>query len=74
VQDPGFEGTQPTYTADDPRKLIGQILRLGSAGPAYEIMSVDDAGNVVIEVIESGEQVKSPLAEVLDDPMAETFP
>jgi hypothetical protein len=35
---------------------------------------VDDASNVVIEVIESGEQVKSPLAEVLDDPMAETIP
>jgi hypothetical protein len=74
VQNPGFEETQPTYTADDLRKLIGQIRRLGSAGPAYEIMSVDDAGNVVIEVIESGEQVKFPIAEVLEDPMAETIP
>jgi len=37
-------------------------------------MSVDDAGNVVIEVIESGEQVKFPIAEVLEDPMAETIP
>ncbi len=74
MQNPGFEETQPTYIADDPRKLIGQIRRLGSAGPAYEIMSVDDAGNVVIEVIESGEQVKFPIAEVLEDPMAETIP
>ena len=74
MQGPGFKETQPTYTADDPRKLIGQIRRLGSAGPAYEIMSVDDAGNVVIEVIESGEQVKFPISEVLEDPMAETIP
>jgi hypothetical protein len=74
VQNLGFEETQPTYTADDPRKLIGQIRRLGSAGPAYEIMSVDDASNVVIEVIYSGERVTCPLAEVLEDPMAETIP
>jgi L-arabinose isomerase len=74
VQNPGFEETQPTYAADDPRKLIGQLRRLGSAGPAYEIMSVHDAGNVVIEVIESGERVKLPIAEVLEDPMAETIP
>ncbi|TMJ76778.1 MAG: hypothetical protein E6G91_03735 [Alphaproteobacteria bacterium] len=40
----------------------------------YEIMSVDDASNVVIEVIYSGERVTCPLAEVLEDPMAETIP
>ena len=74
MQNPGFEETQPTYTADDPRKLIGQIRRLGSAGPAYEIVCVDDASNVVIEVIYSGERVTCPLAEVLEDPMAETIP
>ena len=71
----GFEEeTQSTYEATYPRELIGQIRRLGSAGPAYEIMSVDEAGMVLIEVIESGEQVTFPLAEVLDDPMAETIP
>ena len=74
MQNRGFEETQPAYVSDDPRKLIGQIRRLGSAGPAYEIMSVDDAGNVVIEVIESGERVTFPVAEVLEDPMAETIP
>ena len=78
MQSPGFEETRPTYIADDPRKLIGQIRRLGSAGPAYEIMCeimcVDDASNVVIEVIYSGERVTCPLAEVLEDPMAETIP
>ena len=71
----GFEEDQATYVIDDPSKLVGQIRRLGEAGPAYEIMSVDvAAGNVVIEIIESDERVTSPLAEVLKDPMAETIP
>jgi hypothetical protein len=70
----GFEETKSAYVSEDPRRLIGQIRRLGEYGPAYEIMSVDNAGTVVIEVIESGEQVKFPIAEVLEDPMAETIP
>ena len=70
----GFEETQSTYAADDPRALIGQIRRLGEAGPAYEIMSIDDKGNVVVEIIESDERVTMPIAEVLEDPMAETIP
>ena len=74
MQTRGFEETQPAYVSDDPRELIGQIRRLGPAGPAYEIMSADDAGNVVIEVIYSGERVTCSLAEVLEDPMAETIP
>ena len=47
----GFEETKSAYAPEDPRQLVGQIRRLGEYGPAYEIMSVDDAGNVVIEVI-----------------------
>ena len=70
----GFEETKSAYASEDPRRLIGQIRRLGEYGPAYEIMNVDDAGNVVIEVIESGERVKFPIVEVLEDPMAETIP
>ena len=75
MPNPGFEDTpQAAYAVDDPRKLIGQIRRLGEAGPAYQIMGVDESGNVVIEIIESDERVTSPLAEVLNDPMAETIP
>jgi hypothetical protein len=74
VANRGFEETKSAYASEDPRQLVGQIRRLGEYGPAYEIMSVDEAGNVVIEVIESGEQVKFPIAEVLEDPMAETIP
>ena len=70
----GFEETKSAYAPEDPRQLVGQIRRLGEYGPAYEIMSVDDAGTVVIEVIESGEQVKFPIAGVLEDPMAGTIP
>ena len=44
---PGFNEDKATYGADDPRSLIGQIRRLGSAGPAYEIMEIDTDGNVI---------------------------
>ena len=74
MQNRGFEETKSAYVHDDPGKLIGQIRRLGDYGPAYEIISMDSAGNVVTEVIETGEQVTFPLAEVLGDPMAETIP
>ena len=74
MQPRGFEEAKAAYAADDPRNLIGQIRRLGEAGPAYEIMSVDEGGHVVIEIIESDERVTSPLSEVLKDPMAETIP
>ena len=71
---PGFEETQTAYAAEDPRRLVGQVRRLGEAGPAYEIMNVDANGDVLIEVIVSGERVVFPLAEILEDPMAETIP
>ena len=58
----------------DPRKLIGQARRLGDAGPAYEVVAVDEQGKVAIEVIHSGERAAFPVEEVLEDPMAETFP
>jgi len=75
MRNDGFREELTAYAKDDPHQLIGQIRRLGSAGPAYEIMNVDEvAGVVVIEIIESDERVTSPLAEVLLDPMAETIP
>lgn len=73
MQSRGFEDTQSAYLSD-PRKLIGQVRRLGDAGPAYEIIAVDEPGKVVIEVIHSGEKVTCLVEEVLEDPMAETFP
>ena len=70
----GFEETQTTYAAGDPRQLIGQVRRFSSAGPAYEVIGVDEAGNVEVEVICSGELVKCTVSEVLEDPIADTFP
>ena len=70
----GFQEERSSYHSDDPRSLIGQFRRLGEAGPAYEIMSIDDKGNVTVEIVESDETVTMPIAEVLEDPMAETLP
>ena len=70
----GFEENQAEYKSGDPRGLVGQIRRLGPAGPAYEIMKVSENGDVLIEVVVSGEQVVFKLEEVQEDPMAETIP
>ena len=70
----GFEETQTAYASEDPRKLIGQFRRLGPAGPAYEIMDVDGNGIVTVEIVYSDEQLTYPLAEILEDPIAETIP
>jgi hypothetical protein len=75
MQPRGFEEKQQaSYQMDDPQKLVGQIRRLGPDGPAYEIISVDGAGNVLIEVIYSEERVMFSMQEILEDPMAETIP
>ena len=74
MQPHGFEETQVEYKPDDPRALIGQVRRWGPSGPAYEVIDVDNAGNAVCEVVYSGEKVTCPIAEVLEDPIAETIP
>jgi hypothetical protein len=70
----GFQEEQTAYVPQNPRDLIGQFRNLGSAGPAYEIMDIDDAGNVIIELVYSEERLVYPLSEILADPMAETIP
>jgi hypothetical protein len=74
MQPKGCEEEQAEYAADQLRELIGQFRRLGSAGPAYEIMKVDDDGTVHVEFVYNDEKMTYPLAEVLDDPMAITLP
>jgi hypothetical protein len=69
----GFEDAQAAYLAD-PRKLIGQVRRFGDAGPAYEVLALDENGRLVTEVIDTGERVICEVKEVLDDPKAETIP
>jgi hypothetical protein len=73
MQSRGFEDVQAAYLAD-PRKLIGQVRRFGDAGPAYEVLALNEDGELVTEVVYSGEIVICTVKEVLDDPMAETIP
>ena len=70
----GFEEKQTTYASGDPSQLVGQFRRFGPDGPAYQIMAVDNSGLVHVEVVYSDEKVVCPLAEVLEDPIAETIP
>jgi len=56
-----------------PEQLVGTWRRFGAVGPVYEILN---AGRIVsdgqrlmrVRVIESGEELDYPFAEVLDDP------
>jgi len=73
MQNRGLEEAHAVYLAD-PRKLIGQVRRFSDAGPAYEIIAVDENGRLVTEVVYSGERVICEVKEVLDDPLAETIP
>jgi hypothetical protein len=68
-----FEEANAAYLSD-PRRLIGQVRRFGDAGPAYEIIALEEPAKVVAEVIYSGERVICEIEEVLADPMAETIP
>ncbi len=70
----GFQEEQAGYATTKNSDLVGQFRRLGSAGPAYEIMQVDDNGVVHVELVYNDEKLTMPLAEVLDDPIAETIP
>lgn len=70
----GFREEQAGYSTATCSDLVGQFRRLGSAGPAYEIMKVDDDGTVHVELVYNDEKMKFPLAEVLEDPIAETIP
>ncbi len=74
MQAQGFQEQQAPYAADDPRTLIGQFRRFGPDGPAYEVMVIDDEGRVHVEVVYSDEKVICSVAEVLEDPIAETIP
>ena len=70
----GFEEEQAGYAHQKHGDLVGQFRRLGPAGPAYEIIKVDDDGTVHVELVYNDERVTFPLTEVLDDPVAETIP
>lgn len=70
----GFKEEQAAYTSDRLNEFVGQFRRLGSAGPAYEIMAIDENGTVHAELVYNDEKLMMPLAEVLEDPIAQTIP
>lgn len=49
--------------------LVHQVRRFGPYGILYEVLSVVDAENVHILVIETGEKLDYPITSVLDDPV-----
>ena len=48
--------------------VIGEVRRFGMFGVLYEVIGIEDAANVLIRVIETGEITTYPAAKVLADP------
>ena len=70
----GFAEAQAMYQHSSTAGLIGEVRRFGAHGPAYEVVDTAANGDVVICVIESGERLSYPRADLLADPLAETVP
>jgi hypothetical protein len=70
----GFEEAHAAHLFADTSSLVGQVRRFGEAGPAYQVIGMEEPDKVFVEVIYSGERVTCAVADVLDDPMAETIP
>jgi hypothetical protein len=50
--------------------LVGAFRRFGEHGIAYEVIGLDDEEHVRIRVVESGETLVYPTANVRTDPEA----
>jgi hypothetical protein len=50
--------------------LVGTFHTFGPHGVAYEVVALEDAGHVRIRVVETGETIRYPAAEVRQDPKA----
>jgi hypothetical protein len=70
----GFEEAQSSFVPADTRQFIGEVRRFGPFGPAYEVVDTAPEREMTIIVIETGEKLQYPLADLLADPMAETVP
>lgn len=50
--------------------LVGTFHTFGAHGVAYEVVALEDDGHVRIRVVETGETIRYPTAEVRQDPKA----
>ena len=70
----GFHEAQAGFEIRDARAFVGEVRRFGSMGPAYEVLDATASGDLVIEVVESGERLDYALTDFLTDPLAITVP
>lgn len=70
----GFEEAQSAFLPYGLSTHIGEVRRFGMHGPAYEVLDVKPAGDVLIEVIESGERLIYGRQDFACDPIAITVP
>jgi Family of unknown function (DUF5397) len=68
MQTGGFEEKQAAYAGDDPQALVGTYHRIGHYGPAYEVLKIVDDVNALVVLLETGEEVAYPIADIRTDP------
>jgi hypothetical protein len=70
----GFQEAQSAFLTHGDTSYVGQVRRFGPHGPAYEVVSILQNGDLGIEVIQSSERLTYPLVDFLADPVAVTVP
>jgi len=51
-------------------ELVGTMRSFGEDGPVYQVLRSADGEMLRIVVVETGETLDDPLAQVLEDPLA----
>ena len=71
---PGFQDAQAGFQYRVAKAYVGEVRRFGPMGPAYEVVDTTATGDLMITVVESGEQLDYALTDFLADPVAITVP
>ena len=69
-----FEDVTSAYIPFGSGVHLGEVRRFGIQVPAYEVLAVTPSGDVLIEVIESGERLVYARHDFVGDPAAVSVP
>jgi hypothetical protein len=61
-------------TPATPDGLVGADRRIGHFGPAYEVVRLLSTDEALITLLETGEQVEYPIANIQNDPDPDVEP
>ena len=68
MQTRGFGESEQVGLTVDAAALVGSFHRIGHYGPPYEVLRLIDEKEALIVLLETGEEVEYPIADILTDP------